>query len=75
MGAKCAEPARVGTVSSWSLDLKFQLGYMEIEAMLLVWWVKEGEKTSTLVDYFGIILASAKRALGRGEGAADMNGK
>lgn len=44
MGAECVEPARVGTVSSWSPDFKFQLGYMEIKAMLLVWWVKDGEK-------------------------------
>lgn len=36
MGAECAEPARLGTVSSWSPDFKFQLGYMEIETMLLV---------------------------------------
>lgn len=55
MGAVCAEPARVGTVSSWSPDFKFQLGYMEIEARLLVWWVKEREKTSTLMDYFGYV--------------------
>lgn len=47
MGAECAEPARVGTVSSWNPDFKFQLGYME-EAVLLVWWVKEGEKTLLL---------------------------
>lgn len=53
MGAVCAEPARLGTVSSWSPDCKFQLGYMETEAMLLVWWVKEREKTSTFVDYLG----------------------
>lgn len=55
MGAECAEPARVGTVSSWSPDFKFQLGCMEIETILLLWWVKAGEKTSTLMDYFGYV--------------------
>lgn len=44
MGAECAEPARVGTVSSWSPDFKFHLGCMEIEATLLLWWVKAGRK-------------------------------
>lgn len=55
MGAECAEPARLGTVSSWSPDFQFQLAYMEIETMLLVWWVKKGEKTSTFMDYLGYV--------------------
>lgn len=28
---------------------------MEVEAMLLIWWVKEGAKTSTLMDCFGYV--------------------
>lgn len=49
----CAELASRGTISSWSPDFKSQLGYIEIEVMLLLRWGKEGEKTSTLMDYFG----------------------
>jgi len=45
----------MGTISSWSPEFKPQIGCMEIEAMLLLRWGKEGEKTSTLMDYFGCV--------------------
>lgn len=40
----CAELASMGTVSSWSPDLKSQQGCTEIEAVLLLSLGKEGEK-------------------------------
>lgn len=32
----CAEPVSMGTISSWSSDFKSKLGYMKIEATLLL---------------------------------------